>query len=70
MNEIVDLTNAQCSIQLLPHIVCYALGYDNVDTMHLLLGLLQGSNGVVTQLIQNQGADVNRIREQASHNSP
>lgn len=58
-----------CWLYFIPHIVCYALGYDNVGTMHLLLGLLQGSNGTVTQLIQNQGADVNKIREQVSHNS-
>ncbi|XP_061362226.1 ATP-dependent Clp protease ATP-binding subunit ClpA homolog, chloroplastic-like [Gastrolobium bilobum] len=40
------------------------LGQDYVETTHLLLGLLRGSDGVVTHLIQNQGADVNKIREQ------
>ncbi|MCI01420.1 hypothetical protein A2U01_0022445, partial [Trifolium medium] len=28
--------------------------HDYVDTMHLLLGLLQGTNGVVTQLLESQ----------------
>jgi ATP-dependent Clp protease ATP-binding subunit ClpA len=44
-------------------------GHDYVDTMHLLLGLLQGTNSVVTQLLERQGTDVNKIREQVSHNS-
>lgn len=37
--------------------------------MYILLGLLQGSYGVVTQLIENQGADVNKIREHVSYNA-
>ncbi|CAK8565783.1 unnamed protein product [Lathyrus sativus] len=45
------------------HKYATSLGHDYVDTMLLLLGLLQGSSGVVTQLIENQGADVNKIRE-------
>lgn len=49
--------------------VCYASGHDYVETTHLLLGLLQGSEGVWAQLIENQGADVKKIREEASHNA-
>ncbi|WJX31441.1 hypothetical protein P8452_19867 [Trifolium repens] len=41
-----------------------SLGHDYVDTMHLLLGLLQGTNSVVTQLLESQGTNVNKIREQ------
>jgi hypothetical protein len=56
------------SVQLLIHIVCYlCLSHDYVDTMHLLLGLLQGTNSVVNQLLESQGTNVNKIREQVSH---
>ncbi|KAL4395807.1 hypothetical protein AHAS_Ahas01G0028800 [Arachis hypogaea] len=42
-------------------------GHHQVDTIHLLLALLLGSDRMVTRLIENQGADVNKIRAQASH---
>ncbi|GAU13507.1 hypothetical protein TSUD_128040 [Trifolium subterraneum] len=44
-----------------------SLGHEYVDTIHLLLGLLQGANDVVTQLLESQGSK-NKMGSQVEEN--
>lgn len=45
----------------------YASGHKYIETRDLLLGLLRGCDAEITRLLQNQGANVNKIRDQASN---
>src|SRR5262249_13881958 len=40
------------------------LGHDYIGTEHILLGLIREGEGVAAQVLQQLGADLNRVRQQ------